>query len=224
MYIKNYILFLFFSFDLFLCESQTTENQELKQQPCTISTLKITPGMLFGNIADSVYVDDHFGTVLALYNNIEPSKLKVGMKIKIPNLACMLNKFEASGKSPIYHQMIQLEKVIQGYRITEPKLISFRRENNYPKEMIPPDSIRKELWDYSVAIDSAISGIKTAVKKNRYKLPHKMLGQLDQVSRNLKSLSEGHFDGDYFYDTNMVYQNAALAIKNGIMWVKSGYN
>ncbi len=207
--------------DIIIVESKKPDDS--KQHDCFISTVKITPGMRLGHIAARAYGDDHFGEALALYNNTDPSNLKAGVNVEVPNLGCILNKFDPSGTSPIFDQMIQLEKVVKGYIQTEQALISFRQKNNYPEKMVPPDSIRTALFSYSQVIDSAMAGIKNAAEINHYKLPQKMLGQLNQVSENLKTLSEGNFDMDYFYDVNMVYQNTALAIKNGIMWAKSGY-
>ncbi len=188
-------------------------------QPATSQTYIIKAGDTLDTIAQKKYGDSHYSSLLILHNGIkDETKLRKEQELKTPDLKSLLSN---EGLAPIMEQEIAaVLKAKALFSGVKKRLSQSRLGKKAPRVDIPAD-IRTTLTSAADHIDAAILGLKRK-KEGVGAVPLKMIGQLASVSRNLKQLSTGSYDG-YGYDLSMVNQRLVHAMLNGIKWARNGY-
>lgn len=181
-------------------------------------TYTVKRGDKLWDLSNKFYGNNRYARVIALHNNIpDPPKLRAHLVLRVPDLKSLL---EAEGLYEVAsHEVDAILKARALFRKNEPLLLSSRRGKSAGKVAIPTEA-SEDLKKAAESIDSAIAGLKG--KESVKATPKHMIGQLEGVSRNLKELADGSYDG-YGYDTDMVEQRLVHAICNGIKWARAGF-
>lgn len=184
--------------------------------PAAADTWTVKQGDTLVKIATDRYGHAAYAEVLALYNNVDPTKLKVGQVVKTPDLRAIAK--EEKLIPTVGDEVDAMLKAREAYLPLVPKLIEFRKTNEHPA--IPPD-MKKDLLAGVALIDKAADGL-AAKKEGVVEVPKKMIGQLRSIAAVLLEISDGQID-ENGYNVEEVNQRVALALVNGIKWARNGF-
>ena len=194
---------------LFACASA------FAQAPAT-DTWTVKEGDTLSKIATERYGHSAYAEVLALYGNVDPTKLRVGQAVKTPDLRTIA---KAEKLIPtVGEEMEAIFKAREAYLPLAPKLVEFRKAN---ERVVVPEDMKKELLGAVALVDKAVDGL-AAKKEGVVESPKKMIGQLRSIAAVLLELSDGQID-ENGYNVAEVNQRVALALVNGIKWARNGF-
>lgn len=180
----------------------------------------VEAGDTLWTISERRYGSRHYSKIIQLYNHIaEPSELHVGDEIKLPDLKAILAD---EGLTRLMGDEVDSVLAAKArYMDVERKLQDARRGARRGETVEIPEDVREALLGAADELDKAAAGFGVE-KPGVVKAPKSLIGQLTQTSGNLRRMATGWSDG-YGYDIDMVHQRLALAMRNGIIWARSGF-
>lgn len=176
---------------------------------------KMKPGDTLWKLGKDLYGNRHVSKIIALHNNIpDPTKIQINQVIHVPVLAKLL---EEEGLNKTSSKEVELILAARKLFMKQEKNLFTLRKNQQKL----PKTTKQDLLSAAAKIDQAITGLATT-KPGIKKIPKKMIGQLKNISLNLKNLAKGEKD-DYGYDLDMVHQRLVYALLNGIKWARNDF-
>ena len=179
----------------------------------------VKPGDTLDRIAANIYGNKCYAKIIALHNRIEDiEKIETGMKLKTPSFDILLSN--EGFANVMKHEMAYIVCARELYINTE-KNLQAKQTIFSSGKMNVPDEIKETMLTSACYICLAIKGLSEK-KAGVSRIPVKMIYQLQKVSTNLIGLASGGREGAS-KEMDMVHQNLALAMANGIIWSRNGF-
>lgn len=178
--------------------------------PATFPVYKVTSGDRLYNIAHKHYGSGHYGEYLAAYNEIDPSKLKIGQEIRMPGID---DAFNAAGLYPLMDQECSMIlKARTDFIALEPELraLAGKPISTEVKEKLL--ACRKLVLDAMRALEREKTGVRES--------PQSVQVQLRSCAENLNRLAKGSYSTKQIAS---VHQRLGYAISYAIVWARNGY-
>jgi hypothetical protein len=178
--------------------------------PATFPTYRITSGDRLYNIAHKHYGSGHYGEFLATYNEIDPSKLKIGQEIRMPEID---EAFNAAGLYPLMsEECATILKVRTDFLAMEPALTAAAGKAISPEMKDQLLACRKSTLSAMEALGREKPGVR--------KVPNSVQIQLRSCAENLNTLAKGQYSTEHIA---RVHQRLGYAISYAIVWARNGY-
>lgn len=178
--------------------------------PSTFPTYTITSGDRLYNIARKHFGSGHYGEYLAAYNEIDPSKLRIGQLIAMPE---MDQAFNAAGLYPLMsEECAMILKARTDFLSLEPQLKAVAGKPISAETKQQLLDCRKLVLDTMRALGREKAGIREA--------PQSVQVQLRSCAENLNRLAKGSYASKHIA---RVHQRLGYAIAYTIVWARNGY-
>ena len=182
-------------------------------------TYTVKRGDTMAELGRRLYGHRNFYLVIVLHNNVpDPSRIRVGLVLRVPDLKTLLAR---EGLCKVAEPEVDaILKARELFRRHERQLHLLSRNAERGRVTVP-DAVAADLREAAKHADTAAAGLRT--KKNVKATPKLMVGQLENLSRELKEVADG-VSSSQGKNIDVAHQRFIYAICNGIKWARSGFN
>lgn len=169
------------------------------------------------SLAKAHYGSEHYGALLALYNDSVGKKLMPGTKVDVPGLEAGVARLRMEGAFEglvrhIANAGTALAGVQEDLKAVRPRKVGER--------VALPGPLGIRLQKVSNYVDNARSG--AAATEERYDPPQKAISELEAASRKLADLKQGKIDPKGG-DVQRIHKHLADAMVEIIRWYRAGF-
>ena len=183
---------------------------DITVDPMTFPTYSITSGDRLYNIAHQHYGSGHYGEFLAAYNDIDPSKLRVGQEIRLPSID---EAFNAAGLYPLMSEECGMVlKARSDFQEMEPTLRTMAGKPISAETKERLLECRKLVLEAMHALGREKVGVREA--------PQSVQVQLRSCAENLNRLAKGRYATKHIA---RVHQRFGYSVSYAIVWARNGY-
>ncbi len=190
---------------------ETTEEVEEKEEvpkPEVVTIHTIEKGGTLGQVSEKAYGRTRYWRILKLYNEVDPSKLKVGQLIKAPDLTWLLKSCKLEAKFPeVAQTLLNVKKGLIQLEDANPKLVF---DENQKAEIL---KLSELIEKSEKTLNAKHKGVKSP--------PYATLKQLrtcrtflNQIAAGKKSRRNPH---------SLAHEHLSNAIVYSVLWARDGF-